>query len=74
MNYRTTDEGAKRKFPISDYIRLSVMGFVILLTILVIKIGGFLSNMRETAPAIEDQQTTGGGLAFTRGPEDTGSS
>jgi hypothetical protein len=69
-NYRTTDERAKQKFPISDYIRLSVMGLVILLTILVIKIGGFLSTMRKTAPAIEGQQTVGRGLSFTQGPGD----
>lgn len=71
MNHRSTDKREIRKFPISDYIRLSVMGFVILLTILVLKIGGFLSNMREAAPVIQDRQAAGGGLVFTQGPGET---
>ena len=76
MDYRSVNEvagneAAGQKFPISDYIRLGVMGLVILLTVLVIKIGGFLSNMRETAPAIEGQQTAGKDFSFTQEPWDT---
>ncbi len=55
MAYLFTRSSVKQKFPIADYIRLGVMGLVILLTLIVIKAGGFLSNEREKIPAIEDQ-------------------
>ena len=49
MAYPISKPLVTQKFPISDYIRLAIMGMIILLTIIVIKIGEYLSN--ETGPS-----------------------
>ena len=67
MAYLLTHASVKQKFPIADYIRLGIMGFVILLTLIVIKVGGVLSNEREKIPAIEDQQFAGNGFSIPQG-------
>jgi hypothetical protein len=66
MRYRPGYERAGQKFPISDYIRLGIMALVILLTLVAIKIGGFLTDAGEEAPAIEGPHKAGKGYSFTR--------
>jgi hypothetical protein len=55
------------QFPLTDYIRLAMMGLVVLLTLLAFKIGGLLSSGKDKAPAPEGRQWAGEGVSVAQG-------